>query len=92
MKKRCVNVPIRSGIPDASDVPAQMRLHADRISNQEVRRPVTAVLLEFYDEDTTGLLFFNITTNCARERIPLYTGAIAVLMRAIELANAEAST
>lgn len=92
MTNRCVNVPIREGLPAPSDVPGQLRLHADQISNQEVRRPLAAVLLEFYDVDTSGVLLFNIKTDCARERIPIYATAINALMQAIEQANAEAST
>lgn len=92
MTKACVNVPIRTGLPAQDDIPGQLRLHADRISNQEIPRPLAAIMLEFYDADTSALWLINIPTACARERIPIYSGAIHVLMRAIESANAEAST
>ena len=41
------------------------------------------VLLAFHDGDACGVKLLNIPTECARERIPIYSDSIRVLLQAI---------
>ena len=39
-------IPLRSGLPDTTNVAGQYRLHADRIANGETDMPANAVIVE----------------------------------------------
>ncbi len=79
-------------MPDVADIAGQLRLYADRMANGEVMVPDSMMALSFKESTGGAVQFFNLHTDCVRERIPLYTMAICLLLEAIDQANAEAST
>lgn len=78
-------------MPKIDDLAAQFRLHADRISNQERRRPRYAIVVEFYDAGEPDVTTFGVAINSPREAITVLVDTSMVLGDAIQAFNAEAS-
>lgn len=79
-------------MPEEHDIAGQLRLYADQMANGEVMTPDSMLALGFREGTSGSVHFFNLHTDCKRERIPIYTMAICLLLEAIDQANAEAST
>lgn len=85
-------LPLRLGLPDQDDIAGQLRLLADKFANGEMETPKAMVLLAFHPGGACGINLLNLDTHCARERIPIYTDSVRVLLQAIENDNSASST
>lgn len=78
-------------MPKQTDVPAQYRLHADRISNAELARPACSLLVEFDAAGEPVVYTFGMGNSGMRELVGVLSDGMGALAVAVKRINAQAS-